>query len=206
MARLAKLSARYMGDRGFSIGIEDVTPPPGLLAIKATLIRQGKDKADAVIAQYKKGTLQLQPGCDALQSLESEVAGILGRIRQQCGDEAMNELIHTNAALCMAQAGSKGSPLNISQMVSCLGQQSVAGSRIQNGFEGRTLPHFETGSLSPDAKVGPSDDIYVGPNNPNSNPNFLLDRCPGVCWKQFLLGPHSNRVFLPHHGGARGTC
>ena len=31
----------------------------------------------------------------------------------------------------MAQCGSKGSPLNISQMIACLGQQSVGGSRIQ---------------------------------------------------------------------------
>ena len=28
MNRLAKLSARYIGDRGFSVGIDDVAPPP----------------------------------------------------------------------------------------------------------------------------------------------------------------------------------
>lgn len=33
----------------------------------------------------------------------------------------------------MAQCGSKGSALNISQMISCLGQQNVSGARIQNG-------------------------------------------------------------------------
>jgi DNA-directed RNA polymerase beta' subunit len=35
----------------------------------------------------------------------------------------------------MAQCGSKGSPLNISQMIACLGQQSVGGSRIQGEEE-----------------------------------------------------------------------
>ena len=40
-------------------------------------------------------------------------------------------LNHRNSPLCMAQCGSKGSPLNISQMIACLGQQSVGGSRIQ---------------------------------------------------------------------------
>ena len=38
------------------------------------------------------------------------------------------------------------------QMVACLGQQSVGGARIQNGFLSRTLPHFPVGSLEPNAK------------------------------------------------------
>ena len=38
------------------------------------------------------------------------------------------------------------------QMVACLGQQSVGGARIQNGFVSRTLPHFPVGSLEPNAK------------------------------------------------------
>lgn len=37
----------------------------------------------------------------------------------------------------MAECGSKGSPLNISQMIACVGQQSVGGKRIQNGFVNR---------------------------------------------------------------------
>ena len=42
----------------------------------------------------------------------------------------------------MVEAGSKGSDLNISQMISCLGQQNVDGKRIPYGFENRTLPHY----------------------------------------------------------------
>jgi hypothetical protein len=33
-----------------------------------------------------------------------------------------------------------------------IGQQSVGGSRIQDGFVGRTLPHFPVGALYPAAK------------------------------------------------------
>ena len=31
------------------------------------------------------GSIRLKPGCDALQSLESEVNGVLGQIREQIG-------------------------------------------------------------------------------------------------------------------------
>ena len=55
--------------------------------------------------------------------------------------------------VCMAQCGSKSSARNISQMmIACLGQQSVGGQRIQNGFVNRTLPHFPVGALFPAAK------------------------------------------------------
>ena len=42
----------------------------------------------------------------------------------------------------MVNAGSNGSSINISQMISCLGQQNVDGKRIPYGFEDRTLPHY----------------------------------------------------------------
>lgn len=88
--------------------------------------------------------------------------GILGRVRDTCGNEATKTLPHRNAPLTMAQCGSKGSALNISQMVSALGQQNVGGARIQNGFVNRTLPHFPVGSLEPDAKGFVENSFYSG--------------------------------------------
>jgi DNA-directed RNA polymerase II subunit RPB1 len=52
----------------------------------------------------------------------------------------------------MVKSGSKGSDLNISQMISCLGQQNVDGKRIPYGFEDRTLPHFTKYDDSPGAR------------------------------------------------------
>jgi DNA-directed RNA polymerase II subunit RPB1 len=52
----------------------------------------------------------------------------------------------------MVNAGSKGSDLNISFMISCLGQQNVDGKRIPYGFEHRTLPHFTKYDDSPGAR------------------------------------------------------
>ena len=51
MNRLAKLSAYYMGNRGFSIGIEDVTPSVALREFKEELIQEGFEKADKNIDQ-----------------------------------------------------------------------------------------------------------------------------------------------------------
>jgi DNA-directed RNA polymerase III subunit RPC1 len=164
--------------------------------IKTRIVADGQRLAQEQITAYKSGKIRLKPGCDALQSLESEVNGLLGKVRENCGKEALGALSRRNAPLCMAQCGSKvtscggltyllmlrcgpcvmceaskpsrpltphclcacggarwqGSPLNISQMIACLGQQSVGGQRIQDGFVGRTLPHFPVGALYPAAK------------------------------------------------------
>jgi hypothetical protein len=57
----------------------------------------------------------------------------------------MRTLHWHNAPLIMSQCGSKGSPINIAQMVACVGQQAVGGKRAPNGFKGRSLPHFPRG-------------------------------------------------------------
>jgi DNA-directed RNA polymerase III subunit RPC1 len=90
------------------------------------------------------------------------VNGILGKIRENCGKEALSALNRRNAPLTMAQCGSKGSALNISQMIACLGQQSVGGARIQDGFVNRTLPHFPPHSLSPAAKGFVANSFFSG--------------------------------------------
>jgi len=46
--------------------------------------------------------------------------------------------------------------------MACLGQQSVGGSRIQDGFVDRTLPHFPPGALEPSAKGFVSNSFYSG--------------------------------------------
>lgn len=61
----------------------------------------------------------------------------------------MKALHWRNSPLIMSQCGSKGSPINISQMIACVGQQSVGGRRAPDGFIDRSLPHFPTKSKFP---------------------------------------------------------
>ena len=161
--RWSKFCGRYMGIHcGFSIGISDVTPSKELKKMKHSILLEGYQKSEANIDLYEKGELELRPGCDLLQSLEETLNGILGRLRESAGQEAMKQLPWSNSPRIMAACGSKGSPLNISQMISCVGQQAVGGMRIQNGFVDRTLPHFEYNSLTPSAKGFVANSFYTG--------------------------------------------
>jgi DNA-directed RNA polymerase III subunit RPC1 len=52
----------------------------------------------------------------------------------------------------MTLSGSKGSALNIAQMMACVGQQTVSGRRVQNAFLYRSLPHFPRFAEHPAAR------------------------------------------------------
>lgn len=58
--------------------------------------------------------------------------------------------------------GSKGSNINLCQMIACVGQQTVNGQRIPNGFTDRSLPHFEKNSKHPAAKGFVKNSFFVG--------------------------------------------
>ncbi len=69
-----------------------------------------------------------QAGYTPEETLEAKLNGILSSIREQAGNWCMAELPHSNSPLIMATCGSKGSNINISQMIACVGQQTVSGS------------------------------------------------------------------------------
>ena len=152
MGRLARLSAGWIGRRGFSIGIDDVSPERAVREAKSEAVERGYSACEQFVQSFESGTLQCQPGCDAPATLEAKMTGELSRIREAAGQACLTALSPKNAPLAMAQCGAKGSSLNISQMVACVGQQVVGGQRIPNGFEERALPHFQRGSRAPAAK------------------------------------------------------
>lgn len=162
MTRIAKLAARWLGTRGFSIGINDVQPGARLRELKNGLIEAGYAECDRLIDDFRRGLLQTQPGCTADQTLEGSISGILSRIRDDCGSICIQELSKHNSPLIMQWCGSKGSKINVSQMVACVGQQIISGSRIADGFVDRTLPHFPVKSRSPAAKGFVQNSFYSG--------------------------------------------
>ncbi|XP_008465290.3 DNA-directed RNA polymerase III subunit 1 [Cucumis melo] len=162
MNRLAKLSARWIGNHGFSIGIDDVQPGDQLVKKKQTTILEGYRDCDKQINLFNTGNLPPEAGCDAAQSLEAKITQILNGIREATANVCMQNLHWRNSPLIMSQCGSKGSPINISQMVACVGQQSVGGRRAPDGFIDRSLPHFRRKAKTPAAKGFVANSFYSG--------------------------------------------
>jgi DNA-directed RNA polymerase III subunit RPC1 len=105
-------------------------PTANLERQKAELIREGTARCQLKIDDFERGTLEPAPGCTAEQTLESFINGELSNIRTEAGEVCKTELHFLNPPLTMATCGSKGSFVNISQMIACVGQQSVGGKRM----------------------------------------------------------------------------
>ncbi|XP_026193034.1 DNA-directed RNA polymerase III subunit RPC1 [Cyclospora cayetanensis] len=142
MGRVARLCARWFASYGFTIGIDDVTPGPELVAAKQNLLEEGYKQVDEEIKLFRRGAMQPHPGCTLEQTLEVRVKRILDDLRNEAGKVCNQMLKPLNKPVVMFQSGAKGALINIAQMIACVGQQNVSGQRITNGFVSRTLPHF----------------------------------------------------------------
>ncbi|KAK2714647.1 hypothetical protein QYM36_009018 [Artemia franciscana] len=162
MWRIARVASYYLMTTGFSIGIGDVTPSERLLRRKEKLLRTGFDRCDEILRSLAIGTLEVMPGRTADETAEGDILQTLSRIRDDLGKECIKELPRNNAPLIMALSGSKGSNINIAQMVVCVGQQALNGKRVPNGFDERSLPHFKKKSKEPDSRGFVSASFYSG--------------------------------------------
>ncbi|KAI6779475.1 uncharacterized protein J7T54_001891 [Emericellopsis cladophorae] len=162
MNRLAKLCARTLTNRGFSIGVGDVFPTASLNVEKEKLVEVAYRQCDDLIERFKKNELEKAPGCNMEQTLENAISGILSKVRQQAGSYCVDNLSRNNAPLIMAKSGSKGSDINVAQMVAVVGQQIIGGSRVADGFQDRTLPHFHKNARQPPSKGFVKNSFYTG--------------------------------------------
>ncbi|KAG8950075.1 hypothetical protein FRC03_012963 [Tulasnella sp. 419] len=162
MNRLAKLCARWLATYGFSLGINDVIPGPILAAKKDEMVEKAYRDCQDLIEKAKMGKLENKPGCNQEQTLEALISGVLSKVRGDVGDICMKELSRHNAPLIMATCGSKGSTINVSQMVACVGQQIISGHRVPDGFQDRALPHFPKKSKEPPSKGFVRNSFFTG--------------------------------------------
>jgi DNA-directed RNA polymerase III subunit RPC1 len=96
------------------------------------------------------------------ETLEVRVKSILDDLRTLAGKASQDALPPTNKPLIMFLSGAKGALINIAQMIACVGQQNVGGQRVENGFVGRTLPHFARDSKDGKARGFVANSFYSG--------------------------------------------
>ncbi|KAL4221062.1 DNA-directed RNA polymerase II subunit RPB1 [Mactra antiquata] len=137
---------------GHSIGIGDtIADPQTYLDIQDT-IKKAKSDVTEVIEKIHNNELDPTPGNTLRQTFENQVNRILTDASNKACSKALKSLSDFNNFKAMVVAGSKGSKINISQIIACVGQQNVEGKRIPFGFRHRTLPHFIKDDYSPKSR------------------------------------------------------
>ncbi|KAG7162943.1 DNA-directed RNA polymerase II subunit RPB1-like 12 [Homarus americanus] len=137
---------------GHSIGIGDTISDPNTYRVIQDTIKKAKEDVIEVIHKAHNDELEPTPGNTLRQTFENQVNRILNDARDKTGGSAKKSLTEYNNLKAMVVAGSKGSNINISQVIACVGQQNVEGKRIPFGFRKRTLPHFIKDDYGPESR------------------------------------------------------
>jgi len=102
---------------GHSIGIGDtIADPQTYLEIQKT-IKKAKEDVIEVIQKAHNMELDPTPGNTLRQTFENQVNRILNDARDKTGGSAKKSLTEYNNLKAMVVAGSKGSNINISQVI-----------------------------------------------------------------------------------------
>ena len=149
---LQNIVTEYMKSSSFSVGVSD------LIANKKTqdqilqVIHDKKVEVQNEIDKLHLGIFENDTSNSNMVQFELNLNNILNKATEQSGKIGRKSLSKDNRFLMIVESGSKGSLVNISQMISCLGQQNVDGKRISYGFDDRTLPHYKKFDDSPAAR------------------------------------------------------
>jgi len=162
---LQNIITEYMKTSSFSVGISDLISDKKTNEEIVSVITSKKQEVKNLIDQVQLGIFENNTGKTNQEEFETQVNSILNQATSESGKIGLKSLGKDNRFVTMVNAGSKGSDLNISFMISCLGQQNVDGKRIPNGFEHRTLPHFTKYDDSPGAR-GFVESSYINGLNP----------------------------------------
>lgn len=137
---------------GHSIGIGDTFADPQTYHDIQETIKKAKQDVIEVIEKAHNDELEPTPGNTLRQTFENQVNRILNDARDKTGASAQKSLSEFNNFKAMVVSGAKGSKINISQVIACVGQQNVEGKRIPFGFRKRTLPHFIKDDYGPESR------------------------------------------------------
>jgi len=139
---LQNIVINFLIRSGFSVGLSDLIADEATETEIKKIIEDKKRQVAEIMASLHTATFENSTAQTNKQLFEKRANQVLNNANSEAGKIGRRSLADDNRMTNMVKAGSKGSNLNIAQMVACLGQVNVDGARIPYGFTGRTLPHF----------------------------------------------------------------
>ncbi len=149
---LQQVITEYMKTSAYSVGISDLISNNETTQKVLHVISEKMNDVKEISDKVHLGILENNSGKSNAMEFEIQVGNVLNDATSQTGKIGVKSLDPNNRFVKIVKSGSKGSMLNISQMISCLGQQSIDGKRVPYGFDSRTLPHFSKYDDSPEAR------------------------------------------------------
>merc|ERR1711871_1295249 len=142
-----RLILNYLMMSGQTVGFGDTLIDDKLLDNIRSIINTKTLEINHQITEMENDSTLMNIGL-----FEDTMSGDLNTIGGNISKMVADQLDPMNNFALMSRSGSKGSSLNIGQIMGCLGQQIVDSKRIQKRINNRTLPHFHQNDDTPYAR------------------------------------------------------
>lgn len=152
MDALQNTVEQFLVYNGFSVGISDLIADNSTKAEMDRKIQEKKKEIEGLLLQIHQDLFVNNTGKTNHDEFENRVFSALNKATELSGETGQSSLSNENRMTAMIRAGSKGSAINIAQMMACVGQQNIEGKRIPYGFSDRTLPHYKKYDDSAEAR------------------------------------------------------
>lgn len=143
--QIQKISNYWVKQNGFTIGIGDAVIDDKTNNCVNDILDKTKNKIKSIITN----------GIDGIKDpriIEEIINTELNAAVNDVGKKVEENLDILNNFKATVTAGSKGSFINISQIMGVVGQQNVEGKRVGYGFKERTLPHYERNDMGQESR------------------------------------------------------
>eukprot|EP01134_Creolimax_fragrantissima_P005297 CFRG5297T1 len=137
---------------GHSMSIADMMAESSTNDMIRARIARAKEEVADIILTAQMEELEPTPGNSLRETFENKVNQTLNKAREDTGQLTNENLSRFNNMKAMVDSGAKGSLINVSQVIACVGQQNVEGKRIPFGFQYRSLPHFLKDDYGPESR------------------------------------------------------
>jgi DNA-directed RNA polymerase II subunit RPB1 len=144
---MQRLALKYLEKRGFTMSILATQIPTDTRTKIIQINQKVIQDVEMMLTKYEANP----------ESVDSDIfEGYMTRYLSKPRDDSVLEEItkvidFNNNIYVTISSGSKGSNTNLTQIIGCLGQNIVEGRRMQLKCNGRTLPSFSRGDMTPKA-------------------------------------------------------
>ncbi|MFT4326064.1 MAG: DNA-directed RNA polymerase subunit A' [Candidatus Woesearchaeota archaeon] len=152
MGKIFRLGIEVVQHKGLTVSISDSDLPQEVKENINDIFKKAEAEIEKLVASYKAGTFEAIPGRSTEDTLEMRIVEILNKARNETGKIVQEGTNVNSGTYNMAISGARGNVIQIAQVGSSVGQQSLGGLRISAGYTGRTLSNFEKGDLTAEAR------------------------------------------------------
>lgn len=183
--KISKMIENLITTVGMTVGLDEYQTSEKVKEVKERVLKEGVEEANELVKKYQNETLEHIPGRTLEESFEMEMMRLTARmkaeIEKQIMKEKIAEILGKNPkynTIVMIMSGSRGSAVNLTNILGLWGQASVREGRPKRGFKDRAVTVNKKGDVG----------VMAG----------------GFIEKNFMQGLNAEEYFFHAMGGRQG--